>query len=72
MLVSFVDGREAGNTQVRAFAGLRGRVGTHGSMTRLATLGVIASNWRNIEDVDSRGASQTLLGPDSHGNASRR
>jgi peptidoglycan hydrolase-like protein with peptidoglycan-binding domain len=62
ILVSFADGREAGNTQVRAFAGLRGRVGTHGSMTRLSTLGVIASNWRSIEDVDSRGANEALFG----------
>ncbi len=62
LLVSFADGREAGNTQVRAFAGMRGRVGTHGSMTRLASLGVIASNWRNIEDVDARGAHEVLFG----------
>jgi len=62
ILVSFVDGREAGNTQVRAFAGIRGRVGTHGSMTRLASLGVIASNWRNVDDVDARGANETLFG----------
>ena len=62
ILVSFADGREAGNTQVRAFAGLRGRVGTHGSMTRLSTLGVIASNWRNVEDVDARGANESLFG----------
>ncbi|MBM2854259.1 MAG: hypothetical protein HW417_1187 [Steroidobacteraceae bacterium] len=62
ILVSLADGREAGNTQVRALAGIRGRAGTHGSMTRLASLGVLASNWRAVNDVDSRGANETLFG----------
>jgi hypothetical protein len=62
ILVSLADGREAGNTQVRALAGIRGRAGTHGSMTRLASLGVLASNWRAVNDVDSRGANEALFG----------
>lgn len=62
ILVSLGDGHEAGNAQVRALAGVRGRVGTHGSMTRLASLGVIASNWRHVDDVDARGANEALFG----------
>lgn len=62
ILVSLADGREAGNAQVRVLARVRGRVGTHGSMTRLATLGVFASTWRDVEDVDSRGANDALFG----------
>ena len=62
ILVSLADGYEAGNTQVRALARIRGRVGTHGSMTRLASLGVLASNWRDVDDVDSRGANEALFG----------
>lgn len=62
ILVSLADGREAGNTQLRALAGIRGRAGTHGSMTRLASLGVLASNWHDVDDVDSRGANEALFG----------
>jgi len=62
ILVSLADGYEAGNTEVRALAGIRGRAGTHGSMTRLASLGVFASNWRDVDDVDARGANDALFG----------
>jgi hypothetical protein len=62
ILVSLADGREAGNSSVRALARVRGRAGTHGSMTRLASLGVLASNWREVHDVDTRGANETLFG----------
>lgn len=62
ILVSLADGYEAGTTLVRALAGIRGRVGTHGSMTRLATLGVFASNWHDVGDVDSHGANDALFG----------
>jgi hypothetical protein len=62
ILVSLADGYEAGNTAVRALAGIRGRVGTHGSMTRLASLGVFASNWRDVADVDSHSANEALFG----------
>ncbi len=62
VLVSLADGYEAGNTKLFALARMRGRVGTHGSMTRLATLGVFASNWRAVDDVDSHGANDALFG----------
>lgn len=53
VLVSLKDGYEAGNNGVRALARIRGRAGTHGSMTRLASLGILVSNWRDVQDVDS-------------------
>ena len=62
ILVSLADGYEAGNAAVRALAKIRGRAGTHGSMTRLASLGVFASNWRDVEDVDAHGANDALFG----------
>ena len=62
ILVSLADGYEAGNAEVRALAGIRGRAGTHGSMTRLASLGVFASNWRDVDDVDSHSANEALFG----------
>lgn len=62
LLVSLADGYEAGNTGVRALARIRGRVGTHGSMTRLASLGVFASNWRDVADVDAWSANDALFG----------
>lgn len=65
ILVSLADGREAGNETVRALAQLRGRAGTHGSMTRRASLGVIASNWRAVEDVDAWQAHWRLFGPET-------
>jgi hypothetical protein len=62
ILVSLADGYEAGSTPVRALARIRGRSGTHGSMTRLASLGVLASNWHKVDDVDARGANEALFG----------
>lgn len=62
ILVSLADGHEAGNTTVRGLARIRGRAGTHGSMTRLASLGVFASNWHDVEDVDSWSANEALFG----------
>lgn len=62
ILVSLADGHEAGNAQVVALARLRGRAGTHGSMTRLSSLGVFASTWRDVDDVDARGANEALFG----------
>jgi hypothetical protein len=62
ILVSLADGREAGNAEVRTLARIRGRAGTHGSMTRLASLGILASNWREVDDVDTRGANESLFG----------
>jgi len=63
ILLSLSDGREAGYRWVRAFALLRGRAGTHGSLTRSASLGVLTSNWRDVEDVDSWQAHDALFGP---------
>ena len=65
VLVSLSDGYEAGNRTVRSLARLRGRSGTHGSMTRLASLGVIASNWRDVRDVDAWSAHELLFGADT-------
>jgi hypothetical protein len=62
LLVSLSDGREEGNGEVRTLARIRGRAGTHGSMTRLASLGILVSNWRTVEDVDSWGANEVLFG----------
>lgn len=62
IVVSLLDGREAGNAELRTLALMRGRVGTHGSMTRLSSLGVYASNWRDVGDVDSWSAHDGLFG----------
>src|SRR3990167_1221005 len=62
VLVSLSDGYEIGNPALLALSSLRGRFGTHGSMTRMASLGVIASNWREIPDVDAWGANEALFG----------
>jgi hypothetical protein len=62
ILLSLADGREAGYRTVRSLAWVRGRGGTHGSLTAAASLGVIASNWRAVEDVDCWGARDALFG----------
>ena len=63
VLLSLADGRDAGYRTVRALAQLRGRSGTHGSLTRAASLGVLTSNWRDVDDVDSWRAHDVLFGP---------
>ena len=63
ILLSLRDGRDAGYRTVRSFAALRGRAGTHGSLTRRASLGIFTSNWRAVDDVDSWGAHDALFGP---------
>jgi hypothetical protein len=62
ILVSLADGREAGYRTVRAAAWLRGRGGTHGALTRRASLGILASNWRAVDDVDCWRAHGALFG----------
>ena len=62
ILLSLADGREAGFRSVRALAQLRGRAGTHGSLTRSASLGILTSNWRDVSDVDSWQAHESLFG----------
>jgi hypothetical protein len=65
VLLSLADGRDAGYRTVRALAQLRGRSGTHGSLTRMASLGIVTSNWREVHDVDSWRAHALLFGPDT-------
>jgi len=72
ILLSLQDGRDAGNRFVRAFALLRGRAGTHGSMTPSASLGIITSNWRDVGDVDSWHAHDALFGSATMDAARRR
>jgi hypothetical protein len=62
VLVSLADGYEIGNPALLALSSLRGRFGTHGSMTRMASLGVLLSNWRPVADVDAWGAKDLLFG----------
>jgi hypothetical protein len=63
VLVSLADRWESANRWVRAVARLRGRHGTHGSLTRAASLGMITSNWRNVDDTDAEGAHELLFSP---------
>lgn len=63
ILVSLSDGREAAFRTVRALAAVRGRAGTHGSMTRAASLGVFTSNWREVADTDCWRVNDALFGP---------
>lgn len=72
ILLSLADGYEAGNPALRMLAQLRGRAGTHGSMTRMASLGVVASNWREVRDVDAWDAHELLFGPDTVQAVARR
>ena len=65
IIVSLIDGREAGNAELRTMARIRGRVGTHGSMTSRSSLGIYASNWREVGDVDSWSAHDGLFGADT-------
>lgn len=63
LLLSLADGYEVGNPLLRLMTKLRGgHAGTHGSMTRLASLGVIASNWREVDDVNVASANHALFG----------
>ena len=61
ILLSLADGREAGYRTVRSLAWLRGRGGTHGSLTASASLGILASNWRAVDDVDCWSARGALF-----------
>jgi hypothetical protein len=63
LLLSLDDGYEVGNPALRFATRLRGgHAGTHGSLTRLSSLGVIASNWRATADVNTTAASHLLFG----------
>ncbi len=64
LLLSLRDGYEVGNPALRFATRLRGgHAGTHGSMTRRSSLGVIASNWRTMADVNTSSAWHALFGP---------
>jgi hypothetical protein len=65
ILLSLADGREAGYRTVRSLAWVRGRGGTHGSLTSNASLGILASNWRSVGDVDCWSAHDALFGADT-------
>jgi hypothetical protein len=63
LLLSLRDGYEVGNPALRFATKLRGgHAGTHGSLTRLSSLGVIASNWRDTADSNTTTASHLLFG----------
>ena len=63
LLLSLDDGYEVGNPALRFATKLRGgHAGTHGSLTRLSSLGVLASNWRSTPDVNTSAASHLLFG----------
>ena len=62
LLLSLRDGYEVGNPALRFATKLRGgHAGTHGSLTRLSSLGVLASNWRDVGDVNTTAASALLF-----------
>ena len=62
ILLSLRDGYEVGNPALRFATKLRGgHAGTHGSLTRLSSLGVLASNWRDTADVNTTTASTLLF-----------
>jgi hypothetical protein len=66
LLLSLRDGYEVGNPKLRFATSLRGgHAGTHGSLTRLSSLGVIASNWREARDVNTGSANAFLFGPEA-------
>lgn len=66
LLLSLSDGYEVGNPALLMMTRLRGgHYGTHGSMTRMATLGVLASNWRATADVNASGANEVLFGAET-------
>jgi hypothetical protein len=71
VLVSLGDGYEAGNGAVRFLAALRGRAGTHGSLTRLASLGVFASNWTELHDSSAWDVAAFLFGAEASQAAAR-
>jgi hypothetical protein len=63
LVVSLADGYEVGNPKLRFLTRLRGgHHGTHGSLTRRASTGVIASTWRDVADVNTAGANRLLYG----------
>ena len=65
LVVSLADGYEVGNSKLRMMTKLRGgHLGTHGSLTRNASTGVIASTWREVADVNTAGANRLLYGPE--------
>jgi hypothetical protein len=65
VLLSLQDGFEVGNPKLRFMTKLRGgHRGTHGSLTKRASTGVIVSTWRDMRDVNTAGAHALLYGDD--------
>jgi hypothetical protein len=65
LVLSLEDGWEVGNPALRFLTKLRGgHHGTHGSLTRRASTGVVASTWREVHDVNTAGAHALLYGAD--------
>jgi hypothetical protein len=63
LLLSLEDGYEVGNPALRFVTKLRGgHAGTHGSLTRLSSLGILASNYRDTTDGNTNAASRMLFG----------
>jgi len=66
LLLSLEDGFEVGNPALRFATRLRGgHAGTHGSMTRMSSLGVLASNWRDSSDGNTTMAHAYLFPPEA-------
>jgi hypothetical protein len=63
LLLSLNDGYEVGNPALRFATKLRGgHAGTHGSLTRLSSLGILVSNYRDTTDSNTNAASHLLFG----------
>jgi hypothetical protein len=63
LLLSLHDGYEVGNPALRFATKLRGgHAGTHGSLTRLSSLGILVSNYRDTADSNTNAASNFLFG----------
>jgi hypothetical protein len=63
LLLSLKDGYEVGNPALRFATTLRGgHAGTHGSLTRLSSLGILVSNYRDTTDANTNAASVALFG----------
>lgn len=63
LLLSLEDGYEVGNPALRFATKLRGgHAGTHGSLSRLSSLGILVSNYRDTTDGNTNAACRMLFG----------
>jgi hypothetical protein len=65
VLLSLRDGFQSGSSVVRLLSSIRGNAGTHGSLTQAASLGLLASNWRDLVDADAWTTRELLFGPEA-------